>query len=41
VESQLPEGRAIDLAARVDALEETVQTLEERLQRLEGIFGGN
>jgi uncharacterized protein YceH (UPF0502 family) len=40
-ESQVSEGVAIDLAARVDALEGTVQKLEERLQRLEGIFGGN
>ena len=40
-ESQVSEGVAIVLAARVDALEGTVQKLEERLQRLEGIFGGN
>jgi uncharacterized protein YceH (UPF0502 family) len=41
VESPVSAGLAIDLAARVDVLEETVQKLEERLQRLEGIFGGN
>jgi uncharacterized protein YceH (UPF0502 family) len=32
---------ASELAGRVTALEEMVQTLEERLLRLEGIFGGN
>jgi len=37
---QEAEGAA-ELAGRVVALEEMVQTLEERLLRLEGIFGGN
>jgi uncharacterized protein YceH (UPF0502 family) len=35
------EDAAAELAGRVAALEETVRTLEERLLRLEGIFGGN
>jgi uncharacterized protein YceH (UPF0502 family) len=34
-----PQPPAVELAGRVEALEETVRGLEDRLQRLEGVFG--